>query len=168
MVIASWPVIGWSEAAARRLWQNPAPMEPFQRLLVPLDFSEMTSLVVATARRLLAPNGQAALLHVVETLPLVMEGTYGVYAHRRDLEEMRRRSLERLAQLVSEAHDQRLEPQVREGKPAQEILAAAEAWRPEVIVIGSQGRTGLDHLLVGSVAERVLRRAPCHVFMVRG
>jgi nucleotide-binding universal stress UspA family protein len=143
-------------------------MEPFRRLLVPLDFSEMTNLVVATARRMLAPDGQAVLLHVVETLPVVMEGTYGVYAHRRDVEEMNRRSLERLAQIVGEPPDQRFEPQVREGKPAYEILAAAEAWKPEVIVIGSQGRSGFDHLLVGSVAERVLRRARCHVFMVRG
>jgi nucleotide-binding universal stress UspA family protein len=143
-------------------------MEPFRRLLVPLDFSEMTNLVVATARRLLAPDGHAVLLHVVETLPVVMEGTYGVYGHRRDVEEMRRRSLERLTQIVGGAHDTRFEPQVREGKPAHEIVAAAEAWRPDVIVIGSQSRSGLDHLLVGSVAERVLRRAPCHVFMVRG
>lgn len=142
-------------------------MEPFRRLLVPLDLSESTNLIVATARRLLAPDGRAVLLHVVETLPLVMEGTYGVYSHRKDLEEMRRRSLERLAQLVTDAHDKRLEPEVREGKPAQEIISAAEKLRPDVIVIGSHGRSAIEHLLVGSVAERVLRRAPCHVFMVR-
>jgi nucleotide-binding universal stress UspA family protein len=142
-------------------------MEPFRRLLVPLDFSEATNLVVATARRLLAPDGRAVLLHVVETLPLVMEGTYGVYSHRKDLEEMHRRSLERLTQLVNDSGDKRLEPEVREGKPAQEILSAAEKLRPDVIVIGSHGRSAFEHLLVGSVAERVLRRAPCHVFMVR-
>jgi nucleotide-binding universal stress UspA family protein len=143
-------------------------MEPFKRLLVPLDFSEMTSVVVATARRLLAPDGHAVLLHVVETLPLVMEGTYGVYSHRKDLDEMRRRALERLTQLVSDTKDKRLEPEVREGKPAQEIISSTEKHRPEVIVIGSHGRSAFEHLLVGSVAERVLRRAPCHVFMVRG
>jgi nucleotide-binding universal stress UspA family protein len=143
-------------------------MEPFRRLLVPIDFSEMTSLVVATARRMLADDGHAVLLHVVETLPMVMEGTYGVYAHRRDVEEMNRRSLERLGQIANESSDKRFEAQVREGKPAYEILAVAESWKPDVIVIGSQGRSGFDHLLVGSVAERVLRRARCHVFMVRG
>lgn len=142
-------------------------MQPFQRLLVPLDFSEMTASVLAVARRLLAPDGKAVLLHVVETLPPVMEGAFGVYAHRRDIEEIKRRSRERLQQLVAEAHDVRLESDVREGKPAVEIVAAAEELHTELIVIGTHGRSRLDHFLLGSVAERVLRRAPCHVFTVR-
>ena len=142
-------------------------MQPFQRLLVPLDFSAMTGTVLGVARRLLAPDGRAVVLHVVETLPSVMEGAFGVYAHRKDIDDMNRLALERLQTLVADAHDARLVPQVREGKPALEIVAEAEASHAEVIVIGSHGRSGLDALLVGSVTERVLRRAPCHVFTVR-
>src|SRR5687768_11162946 len=112
-------------------------MQPFQRLLVPLDFSPMTGAVLSVAQRLLAPDGRAILLHVVETLPSVMEGAFGVYAHRKDLEDMGRHALERLNSLIAEAHDARLVPQVREGKPAPEIVAEAEASRAEVIVIGS-------------------------------
>ena len=142
-------------------------MQPFQRLLVPLDFSEMSGAVIAAAERLLAPDGHAVLLHVVETLPSVMEGAFGVYAHRRDLEEIKRRSSERLEDLVADHRDARWKGEVREGKPAVEILAAAEEHRSEVIVIGTHGRSRVDHFLLGSVAERVLRRAPCHVFTVR-
>jgi nucleotide-binding universal stress UspA family protein len=142
-------------------------MQPFHRLLVPLDFSAMTGAVLTVAQRLLAPDGRAVLLHVVETLPSVTEGAFGVYAHRKDIEDMGRQALERLHTLIAEAHDARLVPQVREGKPAPEIVAEAEASHAEVIVIGSHGRSGLDALLVGSVTERVLRRAPCHVFTVR-
>jgi nucleotide-binding universal stress UspA family protein len=142
-------------------------MQPFQRLLVPVDFSAMTAAVLAVARRLLAPDGRAVLLHVVESLPSVMEGAFGVYAHRKDIDEMGRLALERLQSLIAESHDARLVAQVREGKPAPEIVAEAEASQAEVIVIGSHGRSGLDALLVGSVTERVLRRAPCHVFTVR-
>jgi nucleotide-binding universal stress UspA family protein len=142
-------------------------MDSFARLLVPVDFSEVTPKVLAIARDLLAPAGRLTLLHVVETLPTVMEGAYGVYAHRRDIEEMKRLTLEKLQQQTHDADDGRVEALVREGKPADEIVAAAGELRTDVIVIGSHGRSRLEHLLVGSVTERVLRRAPCHVFVVR-
>ena len=138
------------------------------RVLVPLDFSEMTPAVLGMALRLLAPDGRAVLLHVMETLPVVMEGAYGVYPHRRETEEIKRLSGEKLAQLVHEGRDPRLASLVREGKPANEIVAAAEELKTEAIIIGSNGRSRLEHLLVGSVTERVLRKARCHVFVVRG
>ncbi len=143
-------------------------MQPLTSLLVPLDFSEMTPAVLRMALRLLAPEGRAVLLHVVETLPVVMEGAYGVYPHRRETEEIKRLSGEKLAQLIHETRDPRFVALVREGKPANEIVAAAEESKAEAIVIGSHGRSRLEHLLVGSVTERVLRKARCHVFMVRG
>src|SRR5262249_42407548 len=53
------------------------------------------------------------------------------------------------------------------GLPHDEILKIAEEGSYGLIVIGTPGRTGLDHLLIGSVAERVVRRAPCPVLTVR-
>lgn len=53
------------------------------------------------------------------------------------------------------------------GKPAEEIAKAAAAWPADVIVVGSHGRGGLKRVLLGSVAEAVLRRAPCPVLVVR-
>ncbi len=56
---------------------------------------------------------------------------------------------------------------VREGNAAQEIIAAASDARADLIVIGSRGRTGLERLLLGSVARNVLFHAPCSVLIVR-
>ena len=53
------------------------------------------------------------------------------------------------------------------GKPPEEILRVAREEVAELIVMGTHGRTGLRHLLLGSVAEEVMRRAPCPVFTVR-
>lgn len=57
--------------------------------------------------------------------------------------------------------------QVLEGRPADVIVDHARAVKADLIVMGSLGRTGLERLLVGSVAERVVRLAPCPVLVVR-
>ena len=57
---------------------------------------------------------------------------------------------------------------VRIGTPAAEIVKAATEWPADVVVIGSHGRAGVLRALLGSVAEAVLRHAPCPVLVVRG
>jgi nucleotide-binding universal stress UspA family protein len=57
---------------------------------------------------------------------------------------------------------------VREGDPRHEILNAASEWIPDVIVLGSHGRRGMDRFLLGSVSESIVRHAPCSVEIVRG
>ena len=54
-----------------------------------------------------------------------------------------------------------------EGQPGHEIVGAAKAWPADMIVVGSHGRTGLDRVILGSVAEQVMRHAPCPVLVVR-
>lgn len=56
---------------------------------------------------------------------------------------------------------------VLEGDPATEIVKYASEQRADVIVIGTHGRTGVDRLVLGSVAERVMREAPCSVLVVK-
>jgi quercetin dioxygenase-like cupin family protein len=63
--------------------------------------------------------------------------------------------------------DIRVEHRVAEGNASQEILRSAQALKCDLIVMGTHGRTGLDRLLTGSVAEEVLRKAPCPVLVVR-
>ena len=53
------------------------------------------------------------------------------------------------------------------GKPASAILKTATEWPADIIVIGSHGRRGLERVLMGSVAEAVVRHAPCSVLVVR-
>ena len=56
---------------------------------------------------------------------------------------------------------------VEEGDPKSKILDHAATWKADVIVIGSHGRTGIKHFLLGSVSEAVVRHAPCSVEVVR-
>jgi universal stress protein A len=53
------------------------------------------------------------------------------------------------------------------GKPASEIVKTAREWRADIIVIGSHGRHGIQRALLGSVAEEVMRHAPCPVLVVK-
>ena len=56
---------------------------------------------------------------------------------------------------------------LREGKPADQILAAAREWEADVIVIGTHGRSGVSRLVLGSTAESVVRHAPCPVLVIK-
>jgi nucleotide-binding universal stress UspA family protein len=56
---------------------------------------------------------------------------------------------------------------VQEGEPRRVILDCATAWRADLIVVGSHGKSGLDRLLLGSVSEHIARHAPCSVEIVR-
>jgi nucleotide-binding universal stress UspA family protein len=53
------------------------------------------------------------------------------------------------------------------GYPADEIIKTASGEKPEFIVVGSLGKTGLEHLLIGSVSEAVVKKGPCPVMVVR-
>ncbi len=57
---------------------------------------------------------------------------------------------------------------VETGNPALEIVKAAKTWPADLVVIGSHGRSGVGRALLGSVAEEVMRRAPCPVLIVKG
>ena len=75
-------------------------MRGFDNILVPLDFSDPSSNILSTALRAVAAEGQITLLHVVEYLPIVTESTFGVYPHRKDIEQIKdlsRRKLEAAA-----------------------------------------------------------------------
>lgn len=65
------------------------------------------------------------------------------------------------------ASSQRVELLVRDGPASEEIVKAAEEQRADVIVMATHGRTGIRHLLLGSVTEKVLRASPCPVLVVR-
>jgi nucleotide-binding universal stress UspA family protein len=139
----------------------------FRKILVPVDFSDASEAVLATAIRVLHPEGRAMLLHIVEWMPAVTQGTFGVYPHRKDIDSLMHLSRGKLEEYVREHPNVSLDIEVQEGKPSAAILEFAQAFQPDLIVIGAHGRSRLDHLLIGSVAERVLRKATCHVLAVR-
>ena len=83
---------------------------------------------------------------------------------RRDLDE---EALTRLHDLVPDAFRATWQVEVATGHPADTIVRIAQARGADLIVMGTHGRTGLQHVLLGSVAERVVRLASCPVLTVR-
>ena len=137
-------------------------------ILVPTDFSECGSRALEYASGLCADRGKRLLLllHVTDTCVL---GSMAEGAGARDVYRQMRAAAERKLQECSKRVRKGIEVQtyLREGRAWDEIVKFARRARPEMIVMGSHGYTGLKHLLLGSTAEKVVRHAPCSVLIIR-
>ena len=91
-------------------------MRGFDNILVPIDFSDPSAKILNTALRAVSDDGKLTLLHVVEYLPLVTESTFGVYPHRKDLEQIKNLSRRKLEAAARQHPDRSFELVVREGK----------------------------------------------------
>jgi universal stress protein A len=139
-----------------------------RRILVPTDFSEPSKQAIAYAFELAQTfEATLVLLHVVEPLDYPMRS----YPHlvTTMLEYLERQAHHDLAQLLSEAQDVKVEVtrRVVVGPPYRKIVEVATAEQADLIVMATHGRTGLSHLVMGSVAERVMCMAPCPVLTIR-
>ena len=144
----------------------------FSRILVPTDFSPPSQMALDQARMLAQTFGSSLqLLHVVEE-PIPSTGFVadGFAPETDSLREGRlaqaRDALARLVSATDRAHV-RVRTDAVMGVPAAAIVDYAVATGTDLIVMGTNGRTGLAHLLMGSVAEQVVRTASCAVLTVR-
>jgi nucleotide-binding universal stress UspA family protein len=142
------------------------------RILVPTDFSETADAALAYAKELATTLGASLhLVHVFADPYAVAAGAPDVYsaipadARERALEEVRERLLERLD--ANEEVRFRGSRGVVRGMIAPHIVEYARSQDIDLIVMGTHGRRGVAHLLLGSVAEHVLRTAGCPVLTVR-
>ncbi len=140
-----------------------------QHFLVPLDFSEYANQALDYAINLASKLGaRLTLLHVVQSLPTggVDMGITLPYTYIQDLEaeitESMNDSLRRVTAAGLEG-----EVVVVHGVPFHEIIETAKTTQADLIIMGTHGRTGLQHVLLGSVAEKVVRLAPCPVLVAR-
>lgn len=138
------------------------------RILVPTDFSENGRKSLAYAIAMAKQFGATlTLLHVVQVNYAYGEmGAIDYAALERDL---RTGSKKQLEALVAEcgAAGVKATALVREGSPARAIAEVADSEEADLIVISTHGYTGLKHVLMGSIAEAVVRYAPCPVLVVR-
>ncbi|MCS7021107.1 MAG: universal stress protein [Gemmataceae bacterium] len=146
-------------------------MKPIRRILVPTDFGECSAPAVRLAA-MLAERLQAelVLLHVVQDLTLALpDAVMPTPVPSPDLAEMIESAKQGLVNLIRTEQLEHLQPQteIRVGSPVAEIVAAAKDLQADLLCIGTHGRTGLAHLLLGSQAERILREAPCPVLTVK-
>ena len=138
----------------------------FHRVMVATDFSSSSEAAGNAGMSLaIAFAAEVILVHVVSFV------YYDVaYANIRSAEDEARRSAEkRLVAIAAsmEARGLRVRTLVRAGKAGESIADAAREVGADLMVVGTHGRHGLNRLLLGSVAERVVRLAPCHVLTVK-
>ncbi|HLH76625.1 MAG TPA: universal stress protein [Candidatus Binataceae bacterium] len=151
---------------------------PFNKILAPTDFSEDSNHALQYAEELARKFGsEMIVMHVAQALapvtfsldpggsadPLALE-TIGRIA-----EEQRLAAQRELDRIVHNLRDSGLRARslLRVGAAFVEILTTAQSETADLIVMATHGRSGLAHMLLGSVADRVVAKAPCPVLTVR-
>jgi universal stress protein A len=140
----------------------------FYRIVVPTDFSTCSEEAWRLARRVATgAGGELILTHVLSEAPLYGESL--MTDVRQVYEEARKWAEGALEAWVAEARAAGLNARtaLRTGVAHREVVALATDERADLIVIGTHGRGGVDRALLGSVADRVVRLAPCPVLTVR-
>jgi universal stress protein A len=140
-----------------------------KKILCPTDFSETSEKAVEYALFLAtAHQAQLTLLHVVDHLQGFDHYEILALTPMEIAKKIEKRATESLDDLVNRIKGSvAVDKAVQHGKTSVEICEAAKAAQADLIVIGSHGRTGLSHVLIGSVAETVVRHADCPVLVVR-
>lgn len=147
----------------------------FTNILVPVDFSEASLHALRLAVKLARDRGgKITLLHVGAVATAGSYDAWGWTIPPTDVlykwhEEMAVEQLNTLRRVASQEIPDDVEWRVatRDGFAPEEIIASATADSHDVIVMGTHGRTGIERMLMGSVAERVIRASPVPVIATR-
>ncbi len=142
----------------------------FYRIVVATDFSACSEEAWSLARRVAATSrGELVLTHVLAETPLYREEPFSMARVHEVYDRARAWACAALEDWVTKARSEGLAARsaLRTGVPYEEIVALAGDERADLIVIGTHGRGGIDRALLGSVADRVVRLAPCPVLTVR-
>ena len=148
-------------------------MIKLKKILCPFDFSENSQEAFQYAIHLMLKDEDATLYlaHVVDSRVFDYSGPYyeqEPYVMKVSLDQSTREQLEKkLSAEVPEEIQNRVEIIILFGVPFLEIITTARNLDIDLIVIGTHGRTGLAHMIIGSVAEKVVRKAPCPVLSVK-
>lgn len=146
-------------------------MFPVKKILCPIDFSEHSMEALENAVEL-AQNLDAklVLVHVISPIPVVPTPShpseFNITSYREMLEESSTKTMDTI---INDNIPGDLECQkvIRSGDPAQEIDQVAKDENVDLLVISTHGRSGLKHLLFGSVAEKIIRHTPCPVLTIK-
>lgn len=138
------------------------------RILLATDFSRWAQGAEWYACSLASSWGATLTVMSVLEFPPGMNPDYPV--NRLYLGELMKQTTKALVEMKSRVMNRGIPVHTRitNGIPSQEVLAAAEADDVDLIVVGTRGKTGLEHVMLGSTAERIIRTAPCPVLAVRG
>lgn len=135
-------------------------------ILAPTDFSMHSEQAFQEVLTIAArEQARVVLLHVLPLLPFVWADEWSLA--RPQFEEKLQSDAEQQLRALAAQYSVPIETLVRWGDAATVIAEVAQTRPCELIVMSTHGRTGLAHVFIGSVAERVVRYAPCNVLIVR-
>ena len=145
------------------------------KILAPNDFSDDSTRALGYAEEMARKFGaEIVVMHVDQPLaPVMLAPEFGpsidTGVMSRIAEEQRLLAQKELDKIVARLRDGGLKARslLRVGAPFLEIINAAQTENADLIVMGTHGRSGLAHVLLGSVAERVVQKAPCPVLTIR-
>lgn len=161
---ASCPVLTIREVEGDRA------VETIEDILVPVDFSDHAKIALSHAREIARLHG--ARLHVLQVIEEIAHsasyatGRSSLFELVPDISQMSEKALHRF---FNDAPGPEVDADfhIVEGRATHEIIQFAEERKSDLIVIATHGLTGLSHLLLGSVTQRVVRRAPCPVLTIK-
>jgi nucleotide-binding universal stress UspA family protein len=156
----------------------PDTMPNIAKILAPTDFSEDSNHALTYAEELASKFGaELILLHVAQALapvsfglePGITPDPLALETIGRIAEEQRLAAQRELDRMVNRLRESGLKARgmLRVGAAFMEIIGTAQSESADLIAMGTHGRTGLAHILLGSVADRVVHKAPCPVLTVR-
>jgi nucleotide-binding universal stress UspA family protein len=162
--LASCPVLTIRER------ETPMPVEVMKRVLVPVDFSEHAQQALAYAKQIAsAYKARLQLLHVVEEVihpACYMATGPSILTIQPELKDRAKLEMKKLLR-ETKGPETAADIHVIEGHAARDLINFAQSHGSDIIVIATHGRTGFEHMFMGSVTEKVVRRATCPVFTVR-
>jgi nucleotide-binding universal stress UspA family protein len=141
--------------------------KPFTRILFPTDFSDTSKLALKRATSL--TEDMDAELFVLHTIDDTLISTHVAEERHIILKELRTHALAEMRKQLPADLMNNFETigAVKRGDPGKQIAAYAETHHCDLIVMGTHGRTGIGRALIGSVADKVVRRAKCPVYLIR-
>ncbi len=143
-------------------------MISLKKILCPIDHSDCSKEALKYAVSFaMKDEAKLYLLHIID-IRSFSEGLDAMSKQIPDeetLEQLRTKLLDCIPEEIRD--DMEVEAIVTQGIPFAEVISTAKEKEIDMIVIGSHGRTGISHMMLGSVSEKVVRKAPCPVLTVR-
>ncbi|MDT3697017.1 MAG: universal stress protein [Ignavibacterium sp.] len=139
-----------------------------KKVLVPIDFSDYSKSALKYAVNFSKLfNAEIILIYVVEPVIYPLDFSMGQIAMPSFSTEWDTRAKEELDKLAKKEINSNVKTIIKTGKPFLEIIETAKEEDIDLIIIATHGHTGVEHIIFGSTAEKVVRKAPCPVLTLR-
>ncbi|MDN3511457.1 MAG: universal stress protein [Candidatus Jettenia sp. CY-1] len=142
----------------------------FKKILCPIDYSDCSMNALGYAVKMAIKDSARLYLMYVEDDECVFDYGGLSFGYESTLDpdtvvEMKKKLMDSVSEDVREYIS--VETLITIGIPVDEIIKVAKRKRIDIIVMGTHGRTGISHMVIGSVAEKVIRRSPCPVLCIK-